>query len=354
MTRQSALRAGTAALHLLLLCGTALPLVATATPAAAQATASQIKEMDGVWRSTTRHDTWVDFDMASGQINAKTWVQNRYALVNEGSFTFDLARSTSTTLVGSYAERTSAAKPVSVTLLSGGQGLLVTSPVEHGAVSSMHYRRVSQVGDMAGKLTEQQVKDRFKGRWTTPLGDLVFEGAPNGGGPEFVLGKLFRADGTTVRYLLSLAYFEGAAGAETAGIIWHTPTNKDGRSGLKLALSPDGTIIRAVDTAADPARRAEELDGNPSLSRGTCTSSGSAAPVPCADVTRPNACAANAHARSATARAQASPARTGSRDPRAAPGGSATLNAAPADGGARGVPLAPALRHSRRRRSGWS
>jgi len=252
MNRPSALRAGTTALNLLLLCSAALPLVGAATPAAAQANASQFREIDGVWRSTTRHDTWVDFDMASGQIKALSWVQNRYALVNAGSFTFDLARSSSTTLVGSYAEGTSAARPVSVTLLPGGQGLLVTSPVEHGAMSSMHYRRVSQVGDMAGKLTEQQVKDRFKGRWTTPLGDLVFEGAPNGGGPEFILGKLFRADGTTVRYRLALHYFDGAAGAETAGFSWTTPTDNNGRSGLKLALSPDGAIIRAVDTGTDP------------------------------------------------------------------------------------------------------
>lgn len=255
MIRKPTFRAATA-LHLLCLAGTALPLVATATPAAAEVAVAELQAWDGIWRSTAGQEMWLDIDtgVGAGELKAAVWRKRDDTLSNTGSIAFDLPESSSSKLIGKMSLAGAGSFPA-VVMAPDGNGLLMhlSTTTDGGARQPIYFRRVAQVGQSTGKLTERQVEERLKGLWKTPFGNLLIE-ATYGGDPnrDLITGKVFRADGTTVRYLLGLHYYDGGPGSEAAAFSWHTPTDNSGRSGLKIALSPDGTTLMAVDTGPDP------------------------------------------------------------------------------------------------------
>ncbi|HZH07476.1 MAG TPA: hypothetical protein VEY69_12435, partial [Lautropia sp.] len=240
MNRLYSLRAGTAALHILLLATAAVPL-ALPTPAAATANASQYQRFDGVYRLTVANNTWLDLDTGSGELVGTLWHRGEDRLERRGTFVVDNALSTPSKLVGNLngARREMMLSP-------DGNGLLVMT-----GTNGSFYRRVEQIGSTAGLLNRNQVEAKFRGRWKTPLGDLLIEGGPGTTrhGPPMT-GKLFRPDGTTVRHLLVDPLFQGGEDSEQTVWRWGTPgTGQSGR-GLIIAVSPDGTMLSAYNESA--------------------------------------------------------------------------------------------------------
>lgn len=243
----STLRAGTAALHLLLLGGAALPLVTAASPAAAQAQTSQFRHWEGAWRLSDNKN-WITIDTRSG-LTALFWTERDGTMGDYGSITFDLPNSSATKLVGTLAVDRNHVYPVEMTLAANGQShlLMLTDTADAARMTPYFARRVTKVGDMAGMLTRRQVEDRMIGRWKAAFGDLLIERTDN-----VLTGKIARPGGTTARYILRLRSFSGGDGSETSQWQWNDPTATQGSANLKIAISPDGRSLQGTDSEAEP------------------------------------------------------------------------------------------------------
>lgn len=259
MNPKPALRAGTAALHILLLSAGTVPL-AMPTAAAAATSVSQYQKFDGVYRLTVANNHWLDLDTASGRLVGTLWYRSDEGLERRSNFVINDSLSTPSKLVGTYNAGGSA-RYVEFVLSPDGNGLAQLEKYGDLAVYSF-FRRVEQLGSRTGSLNRAQVEARLRGRWKTPLGDLLIEGGP---GPDRtgppMTGKLFRPDGTTVRYLLGGPLFQGGDDSEQAVWNWRTPGTTQSGKGLIIAISPDGTMLSAYNDSAYNGGVAAPLGG---------------------------------------------------------------------------------------------
>jgi hypothetical protein len=224
--------------------------------AAAQAPQQAAAGWEGVWRATEENDLWFDIDTVGGKLEVNAWRKVRVGdLAKAGSLELDTARSTPGKMFGQLKLDDLKVLPAELTLAPDGAAVLMqlTHPGEKSVQWPIYLRRVDQVGSAAGQLTRRQVEDRLVGRWTTPLGDLLIE-SQNGGdaNTRLISAKLFRADGRTIRSFLDLHHFAGGSGSETSVWQWHTPTDRNAKEGLRIAISPDGRTLTAADTGPEP------------------------------------------------------------------------------------------------------